>query len=169
MTSRHRSDQSPLRGPMPQYANAACGLPTPEVLSRSLPPISGYDIHAISFSRPSVGHPKSEWGPLPRPARQLFARVRTTLFKVFKRRLRRQCRVETETRRALELESAVRQRARSLYPRCCTDQKREKGMEADTDATKLIGWEKKAKQRAGTSRSTTPRAERRASNKQSGK
>src|SRR5690242_6139202 len=36
MTSRHRSDQSPLRGPMPQHANAACGLPTPEVPSRSL-------------------------------------------------------------------------------------------------------------------------------------
>jgi hypothetical protein len=52
--------------------------------------------------------------------------------------------METETRRALELESAARQGA-GLYPRCCADQKKEKGMEADTDATKLIGWEKKAK------------------------
>jgi hypothetical protein len=40
--------------------------------------------------------------------------------------------METETRRALELESAVRPGA-GLYPRCCADQKEEKGMEADTN------------------------------------
>jgi len=56
---------------MPQYANAACGLPTPEVLSRSLPPISGYDIHAISFSRPSVGHPRAS-GAAPQTSETVF-------------------------------------------------------------------------------------------------
>jgi hypothetical protein len=40
--------------------------------------------------------------------------------------------METETRRALELESAVRQGAR-FYPRCCADQKDEEGMEADVN------------------------------------
>jgi hypothetical protein len=50
----------------------------------------------------------------------------------FKRRLRRQCRRETETRRALELESALRQGA-GRYPRCCADQKEEKGREADAN------------------------------------
>ena len=44
--------------------------------------------------------------------------------------------METETRRALELESAVRQGA-ELYPRCCADQKEEKGMEADANTDKL--------------------------------
>src|SRR5690242_14868279 len=71
MTSRHRSDQSPLRGPTPQYANAACGLSTPEVPSRSLPPISGYDIHAISFSRSSVGHPRAS-GSAPQASETVF-------------------------------------------------------------------------------------------------
>jgi hypothetical protein len=36
---------------------------------------------------------------------------------------------ETESRRALELESAVRQGA-GFYPRCYANQKEEKGMEA---------------------------------------
>ena len=52
--------------------------------------------------------------------------------------------METETRRALELESAVRQGA-GLYPRCCADQKEEKGMEADANTAKLSRLEKKAK------------------------
>jgi len=40
--------------------------------------------------------------------------------------------METETRRASELESAVRQGA-GVYPRCSADQKDEKGMEADAN------------------------------------
>jgi hypothetical protein len=50
----------------------------------------------------------------------------------FKRRLRRQSRMETETRRALDLESAVRQGA-GLYPRCCADQKERKRKRADEE------------------------------------
>jgi hypothetical protein len=52
--------------------------------------------------------------------------------------------METETRRALELESAVRQGA-GLYPRCCADQKEEKGTEADANTAKLSRLEEKAK------------------------
>jgi hypothetical protein len=40
--------------------------------------------------------------------------------------------METETRRALELESAVRQGA-GFNPRCCADQKEGKGTEADAN------------------------------------
>ena len=51
MTFSHRSDQSPLRGRFAPTLCTACALSTPEVLSRRLPPISGYDIHAISFPK----------------------------------------------------------------------------------------------------------------------
>jgi hypothetical protein len=58
--------------------------------------------------------------------------------------MRRQCQTEIETRRASELKSAVRQGA-GLYPRCCAEQKEEKGMEADANTAKLTALQKKAK------------------------
>jgi hypothetical protein len=49
--------------------------------------------------------------------------------------------METETPRALELESAVRQGAR-LYPLCCADQKEEKEWkQMRTPATQVDGKE----------------------------
>ena len=61
--------------------------------------------------------------------------------------------------------SAVRQGA-GLYPRCCADQKEEKGMEADPNTAKLTRLEKKSKSSVQGKRSTTPEAQSRKSNKQ---
>src|SRR5205085_261290 len=69
--------------------------------------------------------PESEWGPLPRPARQFFARVRTTLFVEFQKALAPAMLDGNRNPEGLELESAVRQGA-GLYPRCCADQKRKR-------------------------------------------
>ena len=144
MTSRHRSDQSPLRGPMPQYANAACGLSTPEVPSRSLPPISGYDIHAISFSRPSVGHPRASGVRSPGQRNSFSRGSGRHCLSSFKRRLRRQFRMETETRRALELKSAVRQGAGLLPPMLCRSEGRKRNG-SRCEHSKIIRLEKNAR------------------------
>jgi hypothetical protein len=56
--------------------------------------------------------------------------------------------METETRRALELKSAVRQGA-LLYPRCFADQKEEKGTKADANTANLRRLEESYGQRTG--------------------
>jgi hypothetical protein len=77
--------------------------------------------------------------------------------------------METETRRASELGSTVRQGA-GLYPRCCADQKEEKGMEADANTATLSRLGKNAKgQRTGQPGAQRLRYEDRKSNEQFGK
>jgi hypothetical protein len=73
--------------------------------------------------------------------------------------LRRQCRMETETRRALELESAVRQGA-GLTP-CCADQKEGKGTEADANtADRELGKRRVNYQTSGQLRMTGRESQR---------